>query len=125
VKKLVDDLTGSIKDKKQDTPDIIGIVVSLTHDSYEMYCQGNEEPLFFLSVIALQRVLKKINMDVLFPHKDATTRRSIRHPSTKQISAFIDHSESRQLFVPAIYPWLTLATFALISTNDVSLMSLV
>lgn len=58
VKSLVDDLTGSIKDK-QDAPEIIGIVVSITHDSYEMYCQDNEEPLFFVC----DRVAKCLEKD--------------------------------------------------------------
>ena len=57
VKKRVDEMVECRKGK-QDWPEIVGLVVSLTHDSYEMILPG-QDPIFFVC----DRVAKTLRKD--------------------------------------------------------------
>ena len=59
VKGPVEGVAACMKDKdKQGSPQIIGLVVSLTHDSYEMYVPG-KDPIF----LVCDRVAKSLGQD--------------------------------------------------------------
>jgi hypothetical protein len=62
VKRRVEYVAENMKGKGG-APEIVGLCVSLNHDSYEMFLEGAAEPLF-LCVMGLPSLWKKTNMDV-------------------------------------------------------------
>ena len=81
VKGRIQHVSEELKNKKG-IVEIIGICVSLNHDSYEMYLEGAEEPLFFVC----DRVAKCLEKDDMGRFKTAQvcSLESSEHAQKKQ-----------------------------------------